>query len=111
MNGGDVVLYVVYCRDDPTVSKQIRSEYKEAHLAYLEKHQGIIFLGGAMLDEDGETRLGSALILNVQNRAEAEAFSSGEPFRCAGLYASVQITRMRRAQWRPELAPKSVEGH
>ena len=105
------MLYVVYCQDDPAVSKQIRSEHKEAHLTYLEKHKGLIVLGGAMLDEDGETRLGSTLILNVKNRAEAEAFSGNEPFRRAGLYASVRITRMRRAQWRPELAPTSVEGN
>ena len=105
------MLYVLYCEDDSKVSKQIRSEHKEAHLAYLDQHKSLIVLGGAMLDDDGETRLGSTLILNVPTRAEAEAFSAGEPFRCAGLYARVRITRMRRAQWRPELAPTSVEGN
>lgn len=105
------MLYILYCRDDPSVSAHIRSTLKEAHLAYLAEHAGLIVLGGAMLDEDGEKRLGSTLILNVRSLAEAEAFSVNEPFRRAGLYASVDITRMRRAQWRPELAPQSVEGN
>ena len=105
------MLYVIHAEDDPALSKQIRTEHKDAHLAYLDKFKGVILLGGAMLDEDGETRLGSTLILNVKTKEEAEAFSADEPFRRAGLYARVWITRMRRAQWRPELAPSSVEGH
>jgi uncharacterized protein YciI len=105
------MLYILYCRDDQRVSAHIRAAHKEAHLAYLAEHAGLIVLGGAMLAEEGDTRLGSTLVLNVKSRAEAEAFSVNEPFRRAGLYASVDITRMRRAQWRPELAPQSVEGN
>jgi len=104
------MLYILYCRDDPAVSTHLRATHKEAHLAYLAKYAGLIVLGGAMLAEDGDTRVGSTLVLNVQSRADAEAFSVNEPFRRAGLYESVEITRMRRAQWRPELAPQSVEG-
>ncbi|CAE6809379.1 YciI family protein [Paraburkholderia haematera] len=104
------MLYILYCKDNPRVSVHVRTMHKEAHLAYLADHAGLIVLGGAMLDEDGETRVGSTLILNVGSRAEAEAFSVNEPFRRAGLYASVDIIRMRRAQWRPELAPQSVDG-
>ncbi|WP_042304803.1 YciI family protein [Paraburkholderia terrae] len=103
------MLYIIYCRDDPRVSQSIRLAHKDAHLAYLEKHAQLILLGGAMLAEDGKTRVGSTLILNVENLAQAEAFSANEPFRCAGLYESVTITRMRRAQWRPDLAPQTVE--
>jgi uncharacterized protein len=105
------MLYILYCQDDPAVSKEIRSLHKDAHLAYLDRYANLIVLGGAMLDEDGTTRIGSTLILNVNNRAEAEAFSMDEPFRRAGLYSNVWITRMRRAQWRPERAPQSVEGN
>lgn len=104
------MLYLLYLEDNPTVSKKIRTERIDAHLAYLDQHKGIILLGGAMLDEDGTTRLGSAFVLNVANRRAAEEFSEKEPFRQAGLYASVRIRRMRRAQWRPELAPSTPDG-
>jgi uncharacterized protein YciI len=99
------MLYIIYCRDDPRVSKDIRLAHMESHLGYLAQHAQLIVLGGAMLAEDGETRVGSTLILNVDSFAQAEAFSSSEPYRRAGLYQSVTITRMRRGQWRPELAP------
>jgi len=51
------------------------------------------------------------LILNVPSLADAEAFSMNEPFRKAGLFSSVKITRMRRGQWHPENAPASAEGN
>jgi uncharacterized protein YciI len=63
-----------------------------------------------MLGEDGATRLGSVLIINVKSREEAERFSANEPFRKAGLFERVEITRMRRGQWNPAVAPTSEEG-
>ena len=104
------MLYLLYLEDDPAVSKKIRAEKLEAHLAYLAEHRDIILLGGAMLDDDGVTRVGSAFVVNVANRRQAESFSENEPFRRAGLYASVRIRRMRRAQWRPEIAPSTPDG-
>ena len=64
-----------------------------------------------MLGEDGTTRTGSVLIINVGSREEAERFSANEPFRKAGLFERVEITRMRRGQWNPEAAPKTAEGN
>jgi uncharacterized protein YciI len=104
------MLYIVYCRDDANSSARIRSQLINEHIQYLERHKGIILLGGAMLAEDGKTRLGSALILSVPTREEAVRFSENEPFRSAGLYTSVEISRMRRGQWYPANVPKSVDG-
>lgn len=105
------MLYIIYQEDGPD-SKAIRAATKEAHFAYLDKHADKLVLGGAMLAEDAEsTRTGSVLILNVGSLAEAEAWSKDEPFRKAGLFKSVKISRMRRGQWYPENAPKSAEGN
>lgn len=104
------MLYILYCRDDPAESARIRAQFLSEHLSYLEKHENIILLGGAMLAEDGKTRVGSTLILNVSSREQALQFSQNEPFRRAGLYQSVEITRMRRAQWDPSNAPQSADG-
>jgi uncharacterized protein YciI len=104
------MLYILYCKDNAQESARIRSQFLSEHLAYLEQHQTIILLGGAMLAEDGKTRVGSTLVLNVPSREEALAFSQNEPFRRAGLYATVEITRMRRAQWYPANAPQSADG-
>jgi uncharacterized protein YciI len=104
------MLYIIYQEDGPD-SKAIRAAKKEEHLAYLDRHMDKLVLGGALLAEDGVGRTGSVLILNVPSLADAEAFSNSEPFRCAGLFKSVKITRMRRGQWAPENAPKTAEGN
>lgn len=103
------MLYIIYQVDKPN-SEAIRAAHRAAHFAYLDDHRDILVLGGAMLAEDGTTRTGSVLIINVGSREEAERFSANEPFRKAGLFERVDITRMRRGQWNPEAAPKTAEG-
>jgi uncharacterized protein YciI len=103
------MLYVLYMEDGPR-SAEIRAAKREVHLTYLERNRDILVLGGALLAEDGQSRIGSMLVLNVASREAAEAFSANEPFRRAGLFTSVRITRMRRGQWNPNAAPKTAEG-
>ena len=104
------MLYIIYQEDRPD-GAPVRAANREAHFAYLEQHRDIVVLGGALLADDGTSRTGSVLIVNVTDRAAAEALSRDEPFRKAGLFKSVAITRMRRGQWNPAAAPKSAEGH
>jgi uncharacterized protein YciI len=104
------MLYIIYQEDRPD-GQAIRAAARDAHLAYLERQKNVVVLGGALLAEDGKTRTGSVLIVNVPDRKAAEAFSADEPFRKAGLFQTVKIARMRRGQWNPEAAPKTAEGN
>ena len=104
------MLYIIYQEDRPD-GAAVRAANREAHFAYLEKHKDILVLGGALLAEDGTTRTGSVLVINVPGLAAAEVFSREEPFRKAGLFSSAKISRMRRGQWNPAAAPQSAEGH
>ena len=104
------MLYIIY-QEDRDDGAEIRAANKEQHFAYLERYRDNLVLGGALLADDGIARLGSCLILNVTSRAQAEEFSRNEPFRKAGLFKSVKITRMRRGQWNPAAAPKTAEGN
>src|SRR5262245_18227327 len=103
------MLYLIYGVDGPE-GAHIRAATRDAHFAYLERHRDILVLGGATLAEDGSTRTGSVLIINVASRAEADAFARDEPFRKAGLFAQHTVTRMRRGQWIPSAAPTTAEG-
>lgn len=106
------MLYIIYQLDRPNPeAAEIRKRVKDTHLAYLETHKDILVLGGALLEDDGIGRLGSTLIINVPSRQAAEAFSANEPFRQAGLFKEVRITRMRRGQWNPAAAPATAEGN
>ncbi|HEY0266565.1 MAG TPA: YciI family protein [Rhizomicrobium sp.] len=104
------MLYIIYQEDRDEGAGEIRERVKPAHLAYLASFESKLVLGGAMLAEDGAKRTGSVLILNLGSLAEAEAFSRDEPFRKAGLFKSVKISRMRRGQWNPAAAPATAEG-
>jgi uncharacterized protein YciI len=103
------VLYIMVNEDRPD-GRAIREATRDAHLAYLERHKNIVVLAGATLAEDGTTRTGSVFIVNVPSRQAADEFSAEEPFRKAGLFKTVRVTRMRRGQWHPQNAPRSEEG-
>ena len=104
------MLYIIY-QEDRADGAAIRAATRDAHFAYLDAHEDILVLGGALLADEDATRTGSVLIVNVPDRAAAESFSENEPFRKAGLFSSVKISRMRRGQWNPAAAPKSAEGN
>ena len=103
------MLFIVYQEDRPGAA-EVRARTRDAHFAYLDRHADILVLGGALLADDGATRTGSVLIVNVPTRADAEQFSANEPFRQAGLFETVKIRRMRRGQWNPAAAPATAEG-
>jgi uncharacterized protein YciI len=102
------MLYIIY-QEDREDGKAIRAATRDSHLAYLAQHEDILVLGALLADYSDE-RLGSCLIINVPDRATAEDFSRDEPFRKAGLFKSVKITRMRRGQWNPKAIPATAEG-
>ena len=104
------MLYIMVNEDRPD-GQPIREATRDAHLAYLERHKSLVVLAGGTLAEDGKTRTGSVFIVNVPSREAAEKFSAEEPFRSAGLFKTVKITRMRRGQWNPQAAPKTAEGN
>ena len=62
------MLYIIYQTDRPG-GEDIRAATRDDHFAYLDAHEDILVLGGAMLAEDGKTRTGSVLIVNVPDRA------------------------------------------
>lgn len=104
------MLYILFMEDDPRKTR-LRDELFEEHYAYLMANKDLLLLGGAQLQEDGTTRTGSVLILNVPERAIAEAFLAAEPYSKAGLFKTIRLTRMRRALWQPENAPSTPDGN
>ncbi|MBV5292525.1 MAG: YciI family protein [Curvibacter lanceolatus] len=84
------MLYVFHLIDRPgsaALRLQTRPEYK-ACLAQLQER---IAFAGPLLQDDGQTMIGSLLVIDFPGRAAAEAWLAQEPFHRSGLYASVQI--------------------
>lgn len=85
--------YVLICKDAPG-KLPVRKANREAHLAYAGE-TGVVTLAGPLLDEAGDM-IGSLIVLDVETRAEAEAFAAADPYAKAGLFDSVEIRAWRR---------------
>jgi len=97
------MLWAISCVDKPNTAA-IRDSVVKPHREYLGSQKKILILAGATQNDEGTEATGSLFVVNVGSRAEAKAFSDGDPFTQAGVFASVSITRMRKGQWNPEAA-------
>ena len=87
--------FVIYCLDQPNAA-QIRATNRPAHIEYLKGFTKSIVVAGPLLAEDGAGMIGSLLVMDFADRAEAERFSQNDPFRKAGLFQSIAITPWRK---------------
>ena len=97
------MLWAISCTDKPNTAA-IRETQLQTHRDYLVSQKSILVLAGATQTDDGKEAIGSLFVVNVNSRAEAKAFSDGDAFTQAGVFASITITRMRKGQWNPEAA-------
>jgi len=84
--------FIVHCTDVAD-SAALRGPLRQAHRDYLDDHTHMVVARGPLKTDDGETIIGSALLLDVANRAAAEALLADEPFNRAGVYENVSIER------------------
>ncbi|MBL8555040.1 MAG: YciI family protein [Phenylobacterium sp.] len=91
--------FVLYCVDKPN-ALDLRLANREAHLAYVRSKADVVKLGGPMTDDAGDMA-GSLLILDVADRAAAEAFTAADPYSLAGLFERVEIRPIRITLGKP----------
>ena len=73
----------------------LRAQWRPEHKAYLAQVADRIAFAGPLLDDDGETMVGSLLVIDFADRAAAERWLADEPFTRAGLYGSRTIHAFR----------------
>ena len=88
--------YDVLTSDKPN-SLDLRTEVRGVHIEYLEANQHRLLAAGAMTEDDGTGGHGGVIIVDTDDRAEAEAFIENDPFTKAGLFESVTVARWRKA--------------
>ncbi len=86
--------FVAICLDKPN-SLDLRLENRAAHLDYLRQHSKSIRTCGPLLADDGETMIGSMLILEAPSRDAADAILAEDPYKKANLFAKVELRRWR----------------
>ena len=88
--------YAIQTKDKPDHGN-LRAELRDAHLAFLNANLDKLLAAGAVIDDDGTGGHGGILIVDTDDRTEAEAFAADDPFTKAGLFESVTVTRWRKA--------------
>ncbi len=89
------MLFAIYCRDKAD-HLDLRKATRAEHLPYLKSFADKMVFAGPLLAEDGETPIGSLLVLDLEDRAAAEAFAAGDPYANVGLFAETTITGVRQ---------------
>ncbi|HEX2547051.1 MAG TPA: YciI family protein [Ramlibacter sp.] len=84
------MLYVFHLLDRPG-SLALRQRMRPEHKAYLATVADRIAFAGPLLADDGETMIGSLLVIDFPDRAAAERWQADEPFTVAGLYEKVSV--------------------
>lgn len=69
----------------------LRQRVRPEHKAYLAGVADRMAFAGPLTHDDGQTMLGSLLVLDFPDREAAHAWLAQEPFTRAGLYASTTI--------------------
>ncbi len=88
--------YAIITTDKPD-SLARRNELRAVHLDYLTENKHKLLAAGAMIDDDGSGGHGGIIIVDTDDRAEAEAFIANDPFTKGGLFASTKVVRWRKA--------------
>lgn len=88
------MLFALICTDKDD-SEDLRKATRDAHLAYIGDFA--IKLAGPLLSDDGETMIGSLIILEADSLSAAQQFAASDPYKNAGLFADVTIKPFRQA--------------
>ncbi len=86
------MLIALIARDKPG-ALQTRLDNRPAHLAYLEE-TGVVAQAGPLLDV--EAMIGSLIVLDVEDMAEAQEWARNDPYALAGLFDSVELIQWKR---------------
>ena len=84
------MLFVFLLIDKPDHAA-LRQRLRPEHKAYLAGVADRMAFAGPLTHDDGQTMLGSLLVVDFPDREAAHAWLAQEPFTRAGLYASTSI--------------------
>ena len=88
------MLYAFMLMDRPD-GAALRQRVRPVHKAYLAQVAERIAFAGPLLADDGQTMLGSLLVIDFVDRAAALAWLQQEPFTRACLYGASRIDAFR----------------
>ena len=96
------MLFAIHMIDRPA-SAEFRAQNADAHREFIGRHLDAMLVGGPLVADDGETRIGSLMVMDFPDRQHAVDFITDEPYHRAGLFESVTIRAFLPAVVNPDL--------
>ncbi|AYJ85148.1 YciI family protein (plasmid) [Sphingomonas paeninsulae] len=84
--------YMIATYDKPE-HEHVRDATRARHLEFLEANVDKMIAGGGFWNNEKTAVIGGLMLLDVDTKAEAEAFIAQDPFTHANLFARVEIVR------------------
>ena len=84
------MLFAIHTIAKPN-SESVIKKLQTEHRAYLEPRLKCVHLGGPLLGNDGESRVGGLLIMEFNDHSEAEKFFAEQPYAKAGIIEKILI--------------------
>lgn len=82
--------YAIHCLDKPN-SLDLRMANREAHVAHLRAQGQHLVAAGPLLGDDGQTMIGSLIIVDFAEKTALDAFVANDPYARAGLFQTVTV--------------------
>ena len=108
---GRIVLFVVHALDKKDILRT-RAKYYRAHRIHLdqaEEHAVEVVTVDILVADDGETPLGSIIIVDAADRATVDTFTRSDPYYVNGVWERVAIHRLHASAANNPVA-RHVEG-
>lgn len=83
------MLYALICTDKLN-STDLRAKVRPEHLAYLDTLGGALKFAGPFVNDEGVS-IGTLAMIEATDRVAAEIIVENDPYKQAGLFASVEI--------------------
>ncbi len=96
--------YLIHVTEKPD-TRHIFDENLAAHREYLAPHVHRMLATGALLEDDGSRAGGAVIIMDIEDRAEAEDYINNDPLTLAGIFETITVTKWRRFIYNGEIMP------
>ena len=84
------MLFSIYCIDKPGML-ETRKAAMPAHVEYLAKAPVTVRMSGPLVEDDGETIIGSLYIVEAPDRDAVDAFQRDDPLVAADIWERVEV--------------------
>jgi uncharacterized protein YciI len=88
------MLFVIHALDKAG-DGSARKANRDAHLAFAGEHAAMIRVGGPLLSDDGQSMVGSMLVIEADDMAAAKAWAAKDPYAVNGVFERVDIRPYR----------------